>query len=150
MKQRLKIVNSAVIIFTMSLLAGCKYQNPANIPHVDVDITINIFEQQYIDLQGVGGIAYVSGGSKGIVVYRVSIDQFNAYERHCPYDTENPCGKVSLDNNELYLVDNDCSGGGCGSRFNPINGSNVDGPAIYPLLQYNTAFDGGALLRIYN
>lgn len=117
---------------------------------MDVDITINIFDSQFVNLQAVGGSAYVNGGSRGIVLYRVSIDQFNAYERHCPYDTENLCGKVTLDSNGLYLVDDDCGGLGCGSRFNIINGTNVDGPAIYPLLQYNAAYDGGALVRIFN
>lgn len=139
------------LMFTgVLLLLSCNKQYPVNIPLVPVDITINIFDPQYVDLQAVGGSAYISGGSRGILVYRVSIDQFNAYERHCTYDSENPCGKVSLDTDGLFLVDDDCFGSGCGSRFNVINGSNVDGPSIYPLIQYNTSFDGGALLRIYN
>ncbi len=126
----------------------CK-QYPVNIPYVPIDITISTFDPQFISLQGVGGWAYVNGGSRGLILYRASIDQVNCYERHCPYDTENTCGKVSVDSTGLFLVDNDCYGGGCGSRFSLINGSVVDGVAIYPLKQYNTSFDG-ALVRIFN
>ena len=139
-----------VILLVLPLFSGCRKQYAVNIPVVPVDITINIFNSQFVNLQAVGGTAYVDGGSRGIVIYRVSIDQFNAYERHCTYDCDNPCGKVSLDPDGLFLVDDDCFGAGCGSRFNVINGSNVDGPSQYPLIQYNTAYDGGALLRIYN
>jgi hypothetical protein len=137
------------IIILSFILVSCGNQYPVNIPNVPVDITISTFDPEFISLQAVGGHAYVSGGSRGIVIYRVSIDQFNAYERHCPYDTENPCGKVTLDNNGLFLVDDDCLGSGCGSRFNIINGEKVDGPAMYSLKQYSTSFDG-ALVRIFN
>lgn len=124
-------------------------QHPANIPNVPIDITISTFVPQFISLQAVGGWAYLNGGSRGLILYRASIDQVNCYERHCPYDTENPCGKVSVDSNGLFLVDNDCYGEACGSRFSLINGSVVDGVAIYPLKQYNTSFDG-ALIRVFN
>lgn len=135
------------------LLAGCVMmqcgQYPANIPYVPIDITINTFEPQFISLQAVGGWAYLNGGSRGLILYRASIDQVNCYDRHCPYNTENSCGKVSIDSTGLFLVDNDCFGGGCGSRFSLINGSVVDGVAIYPLKQYKTTLDG-ALIRVFN
>jgi len=150
MKQTIKVANWIGIAVVAMLQYGCRPQYPVNIPYVDVDVTINLFDPQYVNLQGVGGSAYLDGGSRGIFVYRVSIDQFNAYERHCTYDSENPCGKVTLDDNGLFLVDDDCFESGCGSRFNIINGSNVDGPAQYPLIQYNAVYDGGVLLHIYN
>lgn len=148
MKQTIKVANWIGIVVFLVLQSGCQTQYPVNIPVVDVDITINIFD--YPDLQGVGGSAYIDGGSRGIIVYRVSIEQFNAYERHCTYDSENPCGKVSKDVDGLFLVDDDCFGTGCGSRFNIINGSNVDGPSQYPLIQYNASYDGGALVHVFN
>ena len=130
--------------------AGCKKQYPVNIPYVKFDMTINVLDPTYVSLQGVGGSIKINGGSRGILVYRVSIDQFNAYERQCTYDTDNPCGKVDYDSSGILLVDNDCSGAGCGSKFNMIDGSVVNGPAQYPLIQYTTQFDGVAMLRIYN
>lgn len=137
------------LILVLASMFSCNYQYPVNIPDVPINVTISTFEPQFISLQAVGGWAYLNGGSRGLILYRASIDQVNCYERHCPYDSENPCGRVSVDDNGLLLVDNDCSGSGCGSRFNLINGSNVDGPAIYPLKQYSTSFDG-ALIYVYN
>jgi hypothetical protein len=130
--------------------SGCQRQYPVNIPYVTFDYTINIFDPAFVNLQGVGGSVYIEGGSRGILIYRVSIEQFNAYERHCTHDTENPCGKVSFDNSGIILVDDDCSGSGCGSKFNVIDGSVINGPAQYPLIQYNTSFDGIAMLRVFN
>ena len=130
--------------------SGCQKQYPVNIPYVSFDYTINIFDPAFVSLQGVGGSVFIDGGSRGLIIYRVSIDQFNAYERHCTYDSENPCGKVDFDTSGIILVDNDCSGAGCGSKFNIIDGSVLNGPAQYPLIQYNTSFDGMAMLRVFN
>ena|SRR5688572_29916553 len=129
---------------------GCQKQYPVNIPYVTFDYTINIFDPAFVNLQGVGGSVFIDGGSRGLIIYRVSIDQFNAYERHCTYDCENPCGKVSFDTSGIVLVDDDCGGSGCGSKFNIIDGSVVNGPATFPLIQYTTQFDGMAMLRVFN
>jgi hypothetical protein len=139
----------AFLVLTLGFW-GCQRQYPVNIPYVSFDFTINILDPTYVNLQGVGGSVIIPGGSRGIVVYRVSIDQFNAYERHCTYDCNNACGKVDYDSSGIVLVDNDCGGAGCGSKFNLIDGSVLNGPAQYPLIQYTTSFDGMAMLRIYN
>lgn len=128
---------------------GCGYSRPANIPFVPVDITINIYDPQFVSLQGVGGYTMIPGGSRGIILYRASIDQFHAYERHCTYDPGNGCGIVGPDPSGIILEDTDCSIDQCGSKFNVIDGSVIQGPATFALLQYPTAFDG-VLLRIYN
>lgn len=130
--------------------SGCQPQYPVNIPYISFDYTINILDPSFVNLQAVGGTATITGGSRGIIIYRVSIDQFNAYERHCTYDSENSCGKVSIDGSGIIMVDDDCAGSGCGSKFNIIDGSVIQGPAQYPLIKYNTSFDGISMLRIYN
>lgn len=151
MLKRNYTLQTILLAIAISLsLSGCQRQYPVNIPYVTFDFTINILDPQFVNLQAVGGTAIIDGGSRGIVIYRVSIDQFNAYERHCTYDSENACGKVSFDGSGIILVDDDCSGAGCGSKFNVIDGSVTNGPAQYPLIQYSTQFDGMALLRIYN
>ena len=139
-----------VIVFWVVFFTGCQKQYPVNIPYVKFDLTINVLDPQFVNLQAVGGTIFIDGGSRGLVIYRVSIDQFNAYERHCTYDSENACGKVSFDSSGIVLVDDDCGGSGCGSKFNIIDGSVLNGPAQYPLIQYTTSFDGVAMLRIYN
>lgn len=129
----------------------CTPQYPPNIPQVQVDITLFLGDPFLVNLQGVGGSVEIPGGSRGILLYRASIDQFNAYELHCPYAHTDACGKVHPDQSGLFLVDDSCdTGAGCGSRFNIINGQVEAGPATYPLVQYNTNFDGQATLRIFN
>jgi len=152
MERKRGILNLGLLLILpiMISLSGCQRQYPVNIPFVRFDYTINILDPAYVNLQGVGGSVFIDGGSRGIVIYRVSIDQFNAYERHCTYNCDNPCGKVSFDSSGIVLVDNDCGGSGCGSKFNVIDGSVVNGPAQYPLIQYTTSFDGQAILRVYN
>lgn len=132
------------------LLCSCEGVLPPNIPNVPVDQTIFIFDPEYAALQGVGGYAELPGGSRGIIVFRVSIDRFNAYEMHCPYESSGSCGRVTPDENGLMLVDRDCDGDGCGSAFNIIDGSVVNGPSVYPLVQYKVILSGQGLLRVYN
>ena len=146
---QVKLTLFAFLLLAMAF-SGCQKQYPVNIQYVKFDFTINILDPAYANLQGVGGTAIINGGSRGIIIYRVSIDQFNAYERHCTYDSDNACGKVSFDSSGIVLVDDDCGGSGCGSKFNIIDGSILNGPAQYPLIQYTTSFDGMAMLRIYN
>jgi len=136
--------------FIFSFLSGCKPILPEHIPYVPIDKTIYLFDPEFVNLQGVGGAAYVNAGSKGLVVYRVSMNQFNVYERHCPYYSGDGCGMVSFDESGLYLVDNDCFGQGCGTIYSLINGTVVQGPSTFPLVKYNCQFDGGVILRIYN
>lgn len=144
-----RVMGVLLSISCLLVFRGCGEVNPSNIPTVPVDINLNIYDPQFVNLLGTGGAVFIEGGVRGIVVYRASIDQFNAYERYCPYNTHLPCGKVSLHSSGIMLVDDDCSGEGCGSKFNIIDGSVIEGPASYPLLRYNTYFDG-AIVRIFN
>jgi len=152
MERKKHIINLGFILLLPVILSltGCQRQYPVNIPFVRFDYTINILDPYYANLQGVGGSVFIEGGSRGILIYRVSIEQFNAYERHCTYNSDDPCGKVSFDQSGIVLVDDDCGSSGCGSKFNVIDGSIVNGPAQYPLIQYNTQFDGQAILRVFN
>jgi hypothetical protein len=130
-------------------LLGCTPSYPPGIPRIPVEVSLYVFDPQFVDLQGVGGYAVIPGGSKGILVYRVSMDQFNAYELHCPGNHTGDCGKVSLESNGFYLTDVDCPNNGCGSRFNIITGGRESGTSQYPLVRYNTAFDG-VVLRVFD
>jgi hypothetical protein len=152
MTRRIRTIKFQILglLLVMLSLSGCQRQYPVNIPYVKFDYTINIMDPAYVNLQGVGGSVFIPGGSRGLIIYRVSIEQFNCYERHCTYNSDNPCGKVSFDSSGIVLVDDDCGGSGCGSKFNIIDGSVANGPAQYPLIQYTTSFDGITMLRVYN
>jgi nitrite reductase/ring-hydroxylating ferredoxin subunit len=119
-------------------------KNRGVIPNVLVDITVNINNPSYISLTAVGGWMYFGGGSRGIVVYRYSTEQFNAFDRHCPHEPENTCGVLSVGSDNVSL---NC--GCCASSFLLIDGSLQNGPAVQPIRRYSTSFDG-SILRIYN
>lgn len=123
---------------------SCNRERNNIIPNVLVDIEININNPEYINLMAVGGSMYLSGGSKGIVVYRYSQDTFVAFDRHCPYNPSDE-GQVTFDTSSaIILKDNSC-----GSQFLLTDGSLYSGPATNSLKRYQTFFDG-TILRIYN
>ena len=129
------------------LFMGCKKngnQNP--IPSIPFDITINIEFPSYSSLIGVGGWTYVVGGSKGIIVYRKSVDQFVAFDRQSPKDINNTCSSALTPDstNFLQLIDI-CSG----AKFSLYDGSAISG-SEFGLRQYQTVWNGTNSLRIYN
>lgn len=131
----------SILLFT----AACKKNKNNPVPSVYVDTTININLPSYNGLTGVGGWAYLAGGSKGIVVYRQSIDHFVAFDRHSPADNGN-CADPLLTDEENFLQLNDqCSG----ATFSLYDGSPISG-SDYGLRSYLTYYDGGDNLRIYN
>jgi nitrite reductase/ring-hydroxylating ferredoxin subunit len=114
------------------------------IPNVFVDFYINVNSTQYLELHSINGWVNVTGGVRGIIIYRKSIDEFMVYERNCTYQPSNTCAKVSVDNTNLMAVDS-C----CGSKFLLTDGSVIQDPATYPLKQYRNTFDG-TTLHVFN
>lgn len=129
-----------LILFSFS----CKKDDTNEIPYVPVDFVVNISSAPALNTPG--NWVFVSGGSKGIVIYRRSLEEFIAMERHCPYQPANG-NYVSADtSNTNFLRDPEC-----GSKFNIINGGTVEnGPATHPLKRYNATFDGVNTVHIYN
>ena len=115
-----------------------------NIPYVYVDFYINTNSTQFLELHSVGGWVSVTGGVRGIIIYRKAVDEFIAYERNCTYQPNNTCALVSVDNSNLMLIDS-C----CGSMFLLTDGTVIKSPASIPLKQYRTSFDG-ATLHVFN
>ena len=128
-------------ILTMIILISTGCNNDQNgIPYFPINITIYTDDPQWIGLAATGGFEYVSGGSKGLIVFRISPDEFMAYERHTPYQPDQDC-RVTVDSTGIVAEDMDCSG----SRFNLFNGSVIEGPATLPLHAYRTTFINGVL-----
>ena len=132
------------ILLIVCFALACSKDTNSNIPLVNVDVTIYLNNPAYNMLSVPGGWTYVNGGSRGIIIYRVSNDQFNAYDRHCTYDSSNSCALVSVDVTNINGLD-DC----CGSKFLLTDGSITNGPANLPLKKYQTNFDG-QVLRVFN
>ena len=129
-----------IIISFFLVLTGCTKDNNSGIPLVSVNIYINSNNPEFINLNAVGGWIYIIGGSRGIIVYKASNNEFKAYDRHCTYDPTNTCALVSVEVNNITGLD-DC----CGSKFLLPDGSVTQGPANLPLKQYTTSFDGSVL-----
>lgn len=92
-------------------------------------------------------------GSRGIVLLNNNDGSYQAFDRHCPYNSDDTCAKVGLDPFGWYL---DCGYYNrhdelipcCGSRYDRYGGV-MQGPAINPLHRYRIVVDG-PLLHISN
>jgi len=120
-----------------------KAEHPS-IPNVSVNVQLDISSTLYIELSTIGGYVYITGGYKGIVVYRVSPDEFVAYDRACPFNPTATCERITMDPSGLTLTDSCCT-----SKFSILDGSIIKGPATQPLKRYNTQYDG-QILHIWN
>ena len=124
-------------------MTTCK-KDKDEIPSVSVNILIDPNSTQYLELNAPGGYLYLTGGVRGIIVYRLSQNEFMAYERDCPYQPSNSCALVEVEASGLTLIDS-C----CGSKFIITDGSVIKGPANRSLKYYNNTYDGN-MLHIYN
>lgn len=131
-------------MFCICILSSCRREEHP-VPYVPVNITLHASDPEFFNLNAISGSTQLNGGSRGIIVYRKSQDEFMAYDRHCTYDSENPLAVVMLDSaNSFSAVDTSCT-----SQFFIIDGSVQQGPAQYPLKQYQTTYDGVKLI-IFN
>ncbi len=144
-------------LFIIALLAfgfvsaGCqKEEDP--LPYAIVNIRIEPNSTMFINLNTVGGYEYLTAEypSRGIIVYRISNVDFVAFERTCPHDPdaccteEDACSRLVVDEGGLLISDACCE-----STYLILDGSNVEGPSVKPLKQYNTSYDGKTL-HIFN
>jgi len=132
-----------LVVLLLLMTLTCK-KDKEEIPNVAVNIYIYPNSTQYVQLNTNGGWVYLTGGVRGIIVYRRTQDEFVAFERNCPYLPSSTCALVSVEQSGLTLLDS-C----CGSRFIITDGSIVNGPASVSMKTYYTAYDGNAL-HIYN
>lgn len=136
------------IYFLLALLAitieACKKNKNTVIPYIPVNIYIYPSDPSFNKINTPGGWAYLNGGSRGIIIYRRSNEEFVAYDRHCTYDTENPCGQVEVTSSQIIAIDSCCM-----SEFVLTDGSVSKSPASVPLQAYQVSFNGNEL-HIFN
>lgn len=136
------IFNTIIVLFFFN---SCIKDNSASIPYVPINIVLFASDPSFTNLNPIGGWIYYNGGSRGLIIFRKSPDEFITYDRHCTYQPEKPCGKISVDPSNSFLAVDSC----CSSKFLLIDGSVNQGPASMPLKRYSTNFDGNRL-SIYN
>jgi len=134
-----------LLIISLSLNACKKDDKNENVNIGYVNITINPNSTEYLDLNIVTGWVYLSATlpSRGIIVYRASIDEFKAYERTPPYKPDGCCNGAIC---TRLLVDGLFVQDTCMDvDYLIIDGSWVSGPGKLHLVEYNTYYDGANL-----
>ncbi len=129
-----------VLIITIIIFGSCKKDETEYVPNVYVNFQIDPNSTMYLGLNQVGGWVYITGGVKGIIIYKIDNQAFMAYDRACPHDPEITDAAVEVESSGLTMIDNYC-----GSRFIITDGSVVSGPSKYGLKQYKTFYDGNYL-----
>jgi hypothetical protein len=144
-----KIKRSAFIIRSICILAIVVFEFNSCTPDLSDDpipfqpfddIVINLSLPAYVSLATDQGSKYVSGGIKGIIIYRKSASTYLAFERNCSYHPNEACSNVDVHASTIYMEDS-C----CGSTFSFPNGEPTGGPAWRPLRQYITVLNGNQL-----
>jgi len=138
----------AVLFCTQPLLISCEKDRQHPVPDVVIDFNFNVL---HYNLSNPGLSAQFSreesGGYRGIIVYRLSMDEFRAYDRACPHEPHAANCLVSISASSAVLAEDDC----CGSVFILTDGSVLEGPSDFPLKAYRTVFNPATnRLRITN
>jgi len=132
------------IIALFCLLSFSCQKEEDYIPNVVVDIDLNLTLPEFSDLQTVGNCVFITGGVKGIIVYRQSFDSYKTYDRNCSFEPSLACARIDSVNSSIAICK--C----CNSMFLlDQNGETIDRPALLPLKQYPNNFSGD-FLYIYN
>jgi len=114
-------------------LSGC-VDTPGVIPYVDVQVDLNLSLPAYNNLNFPNNWLYISGGSRGLIVYRYTLDEFVVLDRHATWDVGAGCQcTVSSDG---YTIEDPCSG----SQWYIFDGSIIQGPTTAPLERYTTTW----------
>ena len=114
-------------------------------PYVSVNVTLSLDTQLGNMLEG--EYKTVDGpGLGGLIIFRADQNEFLAFDRACTYEASMDC--ILTDEGSMF----ECPC--CGSKFwmvsNDIAGTVYQGPASYPLKQYNCYFDGVNTVRVTN
>ena len=114
-------------------LSGC-VDTPGVIPYVEVQVDLNLSLPAYNNLNFPNNWLYISGGSRGLIVYRYTLDEFVVLDRHATWDVGAGCQcTVSPDG---YTIEDPCSG----SQWYIFDGSIIQGPTTAPLERYTTTW----------
>ena len=155
-----KITTITLLSLLLVIVNGCNKGsiNP-NIPRVVINITIDPNTTVYQQLNTPGGWLYLDEqpgiyipyGSRGVIVYRLSMYEFKAFERQppdfpyqCCEEYMEECTKLIVGANYPFIKDT-CNG----NLYQMLDGSLFSGDGVYPLIEYSAMYDGG-LLHVFN
>ena len=131
-----------IVLGLFLLQVSCKKDENIVEPPTYINITINPNSTEYQELNTVGGWTYLPATtpSRGIIVYRLTQNDFMAYDRLPPYEpdqccNDNECTTLIVD---MPMVVDTCTN----SQYQILDGSPFDGPSTTPLIRYTTHYDG--------
>lgn len=138
-----------LVILTFLLVAVSCDDTPhnPNIPNVYINFSIEPNSMFYSELNTVSGYLEVTAPwpSRGIIIYRYSLNEFKAYERQSPNEP-NHCGENSRLIVDFPFVVDTC----LNVKYSILDGSIFTaGYNGYPLIEYGTQYDG-RILRVFN
>jgi nitrite reductase/ring-hydroxylating ferredoxin subunit len=139
----LEVLKKAVLLIcflSLVFVFSCKKDDTQYVPNVYVNFQLDPNSTMYLGLNQIGGWIYVTGGVKGIIIYREEQDKFKAYDRACPYDYDVSGAIIEAEPSGLTLIDSLC-----GSRYIITDGSVLNGPAQKGMKAYRTSYDGRTL-----
>jgi len=140
-----------LLLLSGFIFGGCKKNTTSTcngVPVTAVSISIDLTLPQNNPLTVNGGSEIFYGGyaNYGVMVYRYTSSQFNAFDCTCPYDgTKNSKAIVAVQKSALTAT---CPV--CGSVFVLADGSVSHGPATCGLKRYNTNYDGVSNVTVSN
>lgn len=141
-----KVLIAILFIVGLSIFQSSCNKNNQNIPYVAIDSYLNLNLPAYINLNGVGGWTYVSGGNDGLIVYRQTQNNFMIFDRYCTYNVNGSCGAATVDSNNISITC-ECDG----SKYQLFDGAVIQGPATVNLHQYRFEYsESQNQLHIYN
>ncbi len=130
------------------LIGACdkQTQNTSQNPVSSVPVNLSFYpnDPAFFKVQTIGGWIYVDGGINGIVLYRLSNEQFLAFERSSTHLPDNAAAKVFVQKDNFTMRDTVS-----GSEWRLVDGIVTKGPATWALRQYGTSYDGNQL-RVIN
>ena len=136
------------VVLSLVMTSACnKGEDPnSDIPYAHINVVIYPNSTMYQELNVIGGwmyYPYVNAPSRGLIIYRLTLDQFMAYERTPPVNS-NTCVDPETGLHTYLIVDDyypfvydTCSD----YSYQIIDGSPIE-PATVHLKQYYTQYDG--------
>ena len=137
-----KISNFLIASLLLLSFVSCKKESISQILYAQVNVTLSVITE--LSKLGIGSTIYCptkgSTGIKGIILYRSDETDFVAFERLCTYYPADTAAIV-IENSTGTIAT--CPK--CGSKFELITGSIMQGHAKFSLKQYQTYLQGNFL-----
>ncbi len=127
-----KIFLKPLILFFTFLIVGCGKDIEHPVPDVHVYFELNLTMPSNASLNAIGGWEYYTGGYQGIIIYRLSEDEFKAFDRACTHNISN---KIFVEDPPMAKCKE------CGSMYLLLDGSVAEGPAKHRLKEYRTRWN---------